>query len=836
METETKSPRESKSSEMEMENEQTTEAVDTETKALMVTDKVDSDHPIETPDGPVEKVVEEDHQKQQHEEQHEQVEEEVKREMSEEEKPPPEVKLGEEKAVDLEITVPQVESELKSRGIDLEVEAEAEADDDAEIAPLAAEKPVEDGKGKGKCTVSETSSPVSRLDDDDCMEGPSSRGFELVFRSNGDKKSFSREENLKVEPLDLSLGLPGVSSMDFPSRLEPGIPSRSFQSLPCSSFRTASNGFTNSVSFSGSQAFSHNPSCSLTQTSFDNANYEQSVASRPIFQGIDQAIAGTSNDPKQKEVGLYHMLLSNGSGHGHHHQRKVQSPTQSFGSRDTTRSEHSRDRKRVLTREESSSSLFRSGSDQRGPAGGVSSIEKIAMKITSESVLLMGKRMQDMADPALAFLKDSIAEMITNESKKGQICALQEVLRSRADLTAETLLRCHRVHLEILVALKTGLPEYLRMTSNFSSQDLVDVFLNMKCRNPACRNNLPVDECDCKVCVQKNGFCSTCMCLVCLKFDSALNTCGWVGCDVCLHWCHTDCGLRNSHIRSRQSTAGTQGITEMQFHCVACNYPSEMFGFVKEVFKTCAKDWKAETLAKELDYVRKIFAASEDVRGKKLHGIAINLLARLESKADLSEVIGYIMSFFSESDINSSNGPSTVSAKESTQRNVEGSNGIVGPSQQAMWLPSVAIQKDLRLENSGGVLPGLDWDLGKQSRGAGLQLNVEKKPVVDELESIVKFKQAEAKMFQDKADGARREAEGLKRIAAAKNEKIEEEYISKVGKLGLAEAKDRRRQKLEEFQVLEKAHQEYFNMKRRMEADIKDLLLKMESTKKNFGT
>lgn len=87
-------------------------------------------------------------------------------------------------------------------------------------------------------------------------------------------------------------------------------------------------------------------------------------------------------------------------------------------------------------------------------------------------------------------------------------------------------------------------------------------------------------------------------------------------------------------------------MTEMQFHCVACDHPSEMFGFVKEVFKTCAKDWKLETLRKELQYVRRIFSASNDVRGLKLRDVADQMLVKLENKPNLFEVRTIIMAFF----------------------------------------------------------------------------------------------------------------------------------------------------------------------------------------------
>lgn len=62
---------------------------------------------------------------------------------------------------------------------------------------------------------------------------------------------------------------------------------------------------------------------------------------------------------------------------------------------------------------------------------------------------------------------------------------------------------------------------------------------------------LPVNGCDRKVHVKK-GFCNDCMCLICSKFN--MNTCSWVDCDVCLHWCHVECVIRESYIRNEHMT------------------------------------------------------------------------------------------------------------------------------------------------------------------------------------------------------------------------------------------------------------------------------------------
>ncbi|KAI3865268.1 hypothetical protein MKX03_012858 [Papaver bracteatum] len=830
-------------------------------------------------------------------------------------------------------SLPSEELQKDGKGIDLEVKAEdvglvdsrkeaAEQNRALDVTLMLTNdnKLTQNIKGKGKSLAVSPSSEANLnkngpcmerdllLSRDDAMEGPSSRGFELFFspivtriektNSSGSGVNNQKVEKLKIEPLELCLGLPNVS-LPLPLNSVDPIPTssspshaRSIQSFP-TTLRSNSDAFTTSMSFSGSQTFVHNPSCSLRQNSFEN-NYEQSVGSHPLFQGVDQASHGTwpaqpSVDLKRKEVPLYQRILLNGNGSlqppqtfqgvlnsqtsqvQHHkvsegsnsgvpvrldrqsslsrqlsglqsrHHDDVRSPSNSMGFQDT-RSEYSNIKRLMI---ESSGSLIRSNSrrefEQQLVVGGTGFGEKIIAMIVSEPIQVMANRFQEMTEQSIAYLKKITYEMIMLEDKCGQ---LQKALQKRSDVTLETLLKSHRVQLEILVALKTGVRDFLQLSNNIPSSELADIFLNLKCRNPACRSLIPVDECDCKVCLQKNGFCSACMCLVCSKFDMASNTCSWVGCDGCLHWCHTDCGLRESFIRNGQIVTGAHGATEMQFHCVACDHPSEMFGFVKEVFKTCAKDWKAETFSKELEYVKRIFAASNDWRGRKLHDIASHMLPRLESKSSVSEIYNFIMGFFTAVS-DSKLGNSSFSAKESPViKPGEGSsNGGVGPVQEAKWLVASAGTEKVspRVESAGKARPVLDWDhmVGNkhvEDRQKELLTNVDKKYVVDDLESIVRIKKAEAKMFQERADNAKREAEGLKRIAIAKSEKIEEEYRTRITKLRLVEAEERRKQKLEELQVMEREHREYLSMKMRMETDIKYLLMKMESTTGNLGS
>lgn len=809
----------------------------------------------------------------------------------------------------------------QAKGIDFQAAAGGETVDLSSVKEVAfgnnltlkpmANKIKKNLKDKGKSIAHSLSTVADSVECENNMEEPSCRGFELIFTDHiaqPDKDGICgffpgriMNKKLKLEPLDLSLGLPGVlpDQSSKPLNSQPCSPgrTRSIQSFP-SSFRTTSDGFTNSISFSSSQPFVHNPSCSLTQNSMDN--YEQSVGSRPIFQGVDQVSSGTIwpsqsiIEPKRKggAGALFHRVLLNGNHsqnsiqgmYGNHSQNSIQamnghhhlgsnallrqpsfprqpSPPQSVGSHDML-SEHGKD-KMMLTRERSFNSLSRS--EQREGeeviVNTLNVVERIITRIVSEPLQVMERMLLDMTDHSIEYMKDSICKMLANPDKRGQIYALQMTLRRRSDLTVETMSKCPRTLLEILVALKTDLPDFLQKPNTVPSADLVDMYHNLKCRNISCRNVLPVDDCDCKICSQKNGFCSACMCLICSKFDMASNTCSWVGCDVCLHWCHTDCGLRGSHVRNGRSSSVSPGATEMQFHCVACGHPSEMFGFVKEVFKLCSKDWKAENLAKELQYVRRIFCGSNDVRGKSLYEVASQILVKLENQKKHSDLIKTIMSFFSECESTISNAVPLCSPRETSGNNDDQrNNDIAFTTEEAAWLcavPSSKPSREASLVLHRSTPSGADDDrLCKPSRvlrrsttsvadddlmcrqrndAAALQIICERKPVVDELESVVGFKQAEAKMYQERADNARREAEGLKRIAAAKNGKIDDEYSCSVAKLQLQEAEERRRRKLDELQAIERAHHDFIDLKTRMEAEIKDLLLKMEATRRNVN-
>uniref|UniRef100_A0A2P2NYV5 Protein OBERON 4 n=1 Tax=Rhizophora mucronata TaxID=61149 RepID=A0A2P2NYV5_RHIMU len=804
--------------------------------------------------------------------------------------------IRKERVIDLDVKVGVIEVQESSKDVKKEF-AGAEVNADMETENLG-QSLKDKGKGVAVSPVHDTDSAQNGLwlekesrdigsctDKDDDMEGRSTRAFELFSSSpvlKGEKVEQSsdgkqKDEKLVIEPLDLSLSLPNVLlpiSATRDTTQAPGSPS---QGRSVQSFSTFCNsdGFTASMSLSGSQSFFHNPSCSLTQNSIDMDNYEQSVHSRPIFQAVDQGgwQGQAQNDSKLKDIPLYQRIVANGNGslhqprglHSTSNSQALQgsskmsngferqlsfykqlsggqtrnpddtrSPSQSVGSHDVG-SNYGIEKKQAM-RDKHGSSLYRSNSQrdqEQFMIGGPDFVETITSRIVSDPIHVMARKFDEMTAQIASCLKESILEIMLKADRQGQLYALQSVLNNRSDLTLDMLLKSHRTQLEILVALKTGLSEYLQIDNSILSSDLAEVFLNLRCRNLACRSPLPVDECDCEVCVKKNGFCSACMCLVCSKFDMASNTCSWIGCDICLHWCHADCALRESYIRNGRSAIGAQGNTEMQFHCVACDHPSEMFGFVKEVFLNSAKEWTVETFCKELQYVKRIFSASKDVRGRLLHELADQMLTKLATKSNLHEVYSHIMGFLTESDTSKFGNTYILSGKEQG-KGTEGE--AAGPSQDSLWRKSICTDKAPQLEISASLLPSLHSNLNeKHATDTRLQMSAQDEPLFDELESVVRIKQAEAKMFQTRADDARRNAEGLKQIAIAKNEKIEEEYTRRIAKLRLIEAEEMRKQKYEEFQALERSHFKYFGMKTRMEADIKDLLLKVEATKRSLA-
>ncbi|XAR63706.1 hypothetical protein NMG60_11023741 [Bertholletia excelsa] len=681
-----------------------------------------------------------------------------------------------------------------------------------------------------------------------------------IERENRDKKP-------KLESaLNLSLALPDVSlslaasnpapNGDVPSRLKP---SRSVQSLAPSNNNTQttySNDFTAaSLSYSYSHPFSHNPSCSLTRNSTEN--YEYSVGShRRDCDQIWNGGEGTNGSvhSRFRPIGDGVALSNHGGGafsllQGNRAINKGTCnslyPTTSADNISFFPSELPA-RPRIDTL--SADSRGR-GSDQvrgvesldGGRARKLSRPERILREIVSESIPIMSQIIQELPDETVDSTKEYLKNLIGMPEKREELVSLQHRLERRSDLTKETLSKSSRSQLEILVAIKMGLGTFLSAKIRIPTSELVEIFLLERCRNVNCKRILPVDDCDCKICSTKKGFCSECMCPVCLNFDCANNTCSWVGCDVCSHWCHAACGIQRNLIKPGPSLKGPLGTSEVQFHCLGCDHASEMFGFVKDVFMSCAKVWDLETLMKELECVRKIFRGSEDFKGRELHIKAGEVLSKLESKMmSASDACNIIFQFFNNTDGMSDFPSSSVPPKEfpAIQANLRRE---AVPLQASNTLPP----KSSIYNTTNGKLEVLSRTLHQSDLNTSLNgdnkviedewsVTLSKKERFDSLESIVRIKEAEARMFQNRADEARKEAESYRRMVRIKSEKLEEEYAEKFAKLCLQETEERHRKKLEEFKSLENSHCDYKKMKARMRAEIAGLLERMETTKQQW--
>lgn len=516
-----------------------------------------------------------------------------------------------------------------------------------------------------------------------CLTEDRGNSCKRLVEENGENEAENKEKKQKMETLNLSLALPDISlslagsnpvqngdnniptqNGDFPSRLRP---SRSIQSIEPSNNntrRTYSNDFTAaSMSYSYSHPFSHNPSCSLTRNSTEN--YDYSIGSHRRDDQIWNAGEGTNGSvhSRFRPIGDGTVSLSN---HGSGAFAFCNPLTNKDGGnnnslyRATSSDNHSVFPSELPARPR----MDTHSGDSRGRAsenlrvlenfdGGrtprrLSRPERILREIVAEPISVASQIIQELPEETLQSTEEYLKIITSKPDRKDELTALQNRLERRADLTTETLSKANKKQLDILVAIKMGIGAYLSSKISIPAAELVEIFLLERCRNINCKRLLPVDDCDCKICSTKKGFCSECMCPVCLNFDCAANTCGWVGCDVCSHWCHATCGIDKNLIRPGPSLKGRSGTTEMQFNCLGCGHASEMFGFVKDVFLSCARDWGLETLMKELDCVRRIFRGSEDMKGKELHIKADEMLGKLRSKIMTpSDVCSLISQFFS---------------------------------------------------------------------------------------------------------------------------------------------------------------------------------------------
>ncbi|CAH8353842.1 unnamed protein product [Eruca vesicaria subsp. sativa] len=646
------------------------------------------------------------------------------------------------------------------------------------------EKIAESQKGKEVVTFPEnqTYDDEEKWIERDFFNSSKRKAHEEVKQEQEQEQEEEKEKN-KIETLNLSLALPDVSlSLTASNAVKrPRINSE----RTTTSFSNDFTATAPSMSYSYSHPFSHNLSCSADfdcSVSKDDRIWcagegtNGSVHSRfrPVGDGGGVALARTPISGKPSTSSDYSFFPS----------ELPARPGMEVAAATTI----SGDSRKKLEEND----------DVRS--------ERVLYDVVSKSISSVALIIQGMADETLESAKEYLRNLIDSVEGKEKLMSLQSQLDKRSDLCKETLSKCVKDQLDILVAVRTGLKYFLSGKIRIPMNELVEIFMFVRCRNVNCKGLLPVDDCECNICSKNKGFCSSCMCPVCLRFDSASNTCSWVGCDVCSHWCHAACGIQKNLIKPGVSLKSPRGNkTEMLFHCIGCGHKSEMFGFVKDVFVCCAKNWGPETLVKELDCVGKVFRGSDDAKGKTLHLKANEMVKKLESK-QISPVdaSNFIIQFFNYA---------------------ESVSEFPEPPKEQTVVTETSYRKD-----EASVTPSTSKDQMKKS----FALTDAMMNSFDSLESMVRIKEAETRMFQKKADEARMEAESFKRMIEMKTEKMEEEYTEKLARLCLQETEERRRNKLEELKKLENSHCDYRNMKLRMEAEIAGLLKRMESTRQQL--
>ncbi|KAG0534929.1 hypothetical protein BDA96_04G322200 [Sorghum bicolor] len=427
----------------------------------------------------------------------------------------------------------------------------------------------------------------------------------------------------------------------------------------------------------------------------------------------------------------------------------------------------------------------------RGPSSRVGGM--LLREVARERVDLVAEKMKVMPEEHLEEVKNELRSILEGTGGSHHIeefLYLQKLVQDRDDLTPSMLSVAHHVQLEILVAIKTGIQAFLHPSVTIPHNRLVEVFLYKRCRNIACQSALPAEECRCNVCASRNGFCNLCMCVICNKFDFEVNTCRWIGCDFCSHWTHTDCAIHNGQIGMGQSVKSSIGHAEMLFRCRACQRTSELLGWVKDVFQQCAPGWDRDALLRELEFVCKIFRLSEDTKGRVLFRKCLDLIERLRNAPADSINPRVILQALQELEMDSPK----ISENEDVGHLItpqEACNRIAEVVQEAVRKMELVAEEKMRLYKKARLaVEACDRELEEKVREAQ-ELKAErlrKKQQVEELESIVRLKQAEAEMFQLKANEARQEAERLQSIALTKSKTAEQDYASMYLKRRLEEA------------------------------------------------
>ncbi|KAF3622957.1 putative protein OBERON 3-like isoform X2 [Capsicum annuum] len=189
----------------------------------------------------------------------------------------------------------------------------------------------------------------------------------------------------------------------------------------------------------------------------------------------------------------------------------------------------------------------------------------------------MAQILQEFPDGAVKLTKEYLRSLITITEKKDFLVSLQNMLNQRSDLPIEILSEYNKTQLEIFVAIKMDHRSFLSLENHLQATELIEIFSFERFWNICCKRALPVVNCKCKVYPRNKGFYNEYMCQVCFNFDYASNTCYWVGCNACAHWCHVVYAVQRNLFKPYQSISGP---SEM-------HHASEMFVFSRGLHSLC---------------------------------------------------------------------------------------------------------------------------------------------------------------------------------------------------------------------------------------------------------
>ncbi|KAL5204443.1 hypothetical protein ABZP36_009314 [Zizania latifolia] len=418
--------------------------------------------------------------------------------------------------------------------------------------------------------------------------------------------------------------------------------------------------------------------------------------------------------------------------------------------------------------------------------GWIPNCSRITLReIAGDRVDVVADKMKVMPEEILEEIKSELTAILEgtdggSSHHNAELLHLQKLVRFKADLTSIMLFMAHHVQLEILVAIKMRIKAFLHPSVVIPRSCLAEIFLYQRCRNIACQSALPSADCRCGICYDRYGFCNQCMCVICSQYDFEFNTCRWIGCNVCSHWTHTDCAIRNEQIRTVHTFQNGVFHAEMALLCHACNMTSELVGWAKNIFQQYATSWDRDTLLQELEYVVKIFRLSVDSKGRKLFNECADHIGRIRAGTAESTSPEVMLQALQELELGA---PESSDTEELGRLNTPGESSTQ-MSDDAQEVEDAADDTMLRPKKPR---------LGAEQLTAGRRLR--KRQHTEELESVVRLKQAEAEMFQLKADEARQDAERIQ-AAMAKSEKAaeeeEEEYTTMYLKRRLEEAEAER--------------------------------------------